>query len=175
MTGVFRYWAMMPLKRKRAKYVHPADREVFTRVQHHFELRCLPSPFAGPLRTAPVVLLYLSPGLHRRDIGNAKSRSFRKFHAKRLGGLQPLPGPMDLFKSSKWFLERTKSIGTFDNVRRKIAVLNISPYHSRTFNDMPLLTALPSCRVALEWAQQVLFPEAIAGKRIVVCMRAARF
>jgi hypothetical protein len=35
--------------------------------------------------------------------------------------------------------------------------------------------ALPSSRVSLAWAQEKLFPEAEAGKRIVICMRSATY
>lgn len=60
-------------------------------------------------------------------------------------------------------------------MQTKVAILNIGAYHSKTFADVPLLAALPSSRVSLDWAQRVLFPQAIAGNRIVICLRAARF
>jgi hypothetical protein len=37
------------------------------------------------------------------------------------------------------------------------------------------LLALPSSPVSLGWAQDVLFPDAEAGKRIVICMRSASY
>jgi hypothetical protein len=37
------------------------------------------------------------------------------------------------------------------------------------------LLALPSSRVSLAWAQEVLFPAAEAGDRIVICMRSAAY
>jgi hypothetical protein len=54
-------------------------------------------------------------------------------------------------------------------------LLNIGAYHSKTFADAPLLAALPSSRASISWAQDVLFPEAEAGKRVVICLRSARF
>jgi hypothetical protein len=56
-----------------------------------------------------------------------------------------------------------------------IAFLNIGAYKSREMNDTELLAALPSSRVCLDWAQQELFPAAEAGKRVVICLRAAKF
>jgi hypothetical protein len=38
-----------------------------------------------------------------------------------------------------------------------------------------LLAALPSSRVAIDWAQNVLFPDAIKGKRVVICLRSAKY
>jgi hypothetical protein len=54
-------------------------------------------------------------------------------------------------------------------------VLNIGAYHSKTFTDYPLLAALPSSRVSIDWAQSVLFPQAMRGERVVVCLRSAHF
>jgi hypothetical protein len=58
-TDIFDFWSNLPSDTK----VHPADKPIFNRVStdlkhgHGFDLRCLPLPFAGRLRTAPVVLL----------------------------------------------------------------------------------------------------------------------
>ena len=38
-----------------------------------------------------------------------------------------------------------------------------------------MLAALPSSRVSIDWAQRVLFPEAMSGRRVVICLRAARY
>ncbi len=54
-------------------------------------------------------------------------------------------------------------------------MLNIGAYHSKIFADAPLLAALPSSRASIDWAQSVLFPEAIAGRRVVICLRSAHF
>ena len=76
---------------------------------------------------------------------------------------------------SNWFARRTKCFGDWETVRHHVAVLNIGAYWSKTFNDAPLLAALPSSRTSIAWAQDVLFPQAITGERVVVCLRAARF
>jgi hypothetical protein len=56
-----------------------------------------------------------------------------------------------------------------------VAVLNIGAYHSRAFADTPLLAALPSSRMSIAWAQKVLFPQAISGDKVVICLRATHF
>ena len=68
-----------------------------------------------------------------------------------------------------------KFLGDWQHARDKIAPMNIGAYHSKSFVDHDVLASLPSSRVALDWAQSVLFPEAEAGKRVVVCMRSARY
>lgn len=61
---IFEFWSSIdPTAR-----IHPADADVFRRVPRHgFDLDALPGCFMGPLRTAPVVLLFLSPGLDIDD------------------------------------------------------------------------------------------------------------
>jgi hypothetical protein len=76
---------------------------------------------------------------------------------------------------TNWFKSRTRSFGEWDNVRHKVAILNIGAYHSKTFKDHSVLAALPSSRVSLEWAQSERFPKAEVGKRIVICMRSASY
>ena len=56
---IFDFWADCP----RDARVHPADIASFSRPfignVDTFDRRCLPTCFAGPLRTEPVVLLYV--------------------------------------------------------------------------------------------------------------------
>jgi hypothetical protein len=62
-----------------------------------------------------------------------------------------------------------------DSAVDKIAFLNIDAYHSEKFGDWHMLTALPSSRMALDWAQFELFGQAEEGKRVVVvCLRSAQ-
>jgi hypothetical protein len=167
---IFRFWATV----KRKDRIHPADRDVFARVkQHSFDLKCLPGCFAGRLRTAPVVLLYLSPGWSPKDRNDAVSKSGQDYYMRRRRGDEPFRGPG--YPGYKWVTSRTKCFGDWDEMGSNIAVLNIGAYHSKSFSDTPLLAALPSSRMSISWAQEVLFPQAIAGKRVVICLRAARF
>lgn len=169
-TDIFKFWDL-PVKAG----PHPADREVLKRVEHNFDLKCLPGCFAGPLKTAHVVLLYLSPGQSDQDYIDAKTRRGRDRHRRVRLGHEPLVGPEDHERAWKWWSSRTKSFGYWQDLRTKVAVLNIGAYHSKIFADAPLLAALPSSRVSIDWAQSVLFPEAIAGRRVVICLRSAQF
>jgi hypothetical protein len=168
---IFEFWSEAAPSDK----VHPKDRYVLDRVKHGFDLRCLPACFAGPLKTAPVVLLYLSPGLNMKDIEEADTPEGQARHAERRKGYQPLRGPDDHEPAWRWWSGRTKAFGPWEQLQHRVAILNISAYHSRTFDDQHILSALPSCRVTLDWAQEVLFRQAENGERVVVCMRSAPF
>jgi hypothetical protein len=73
VTDIFQFWSQI----KRGAHVHPADVKAFERMdaqRHGFQLDCLPGCFAGKLKTAPIVLLYLSPGFSPLDISDARSK-----------------------------------------------------------------------------------------------------
>lgn len=148
--------------------MHPADSFVLNTVKHPFKLQTLPNCFSGPLKTAPIVMLYLSPGFRPVDVQRAKERvEQERAYETRKGYLE--------LSDVAWFQQRTKDFGDWDRVKSKVAVLNISPYKSESFANWELLASLQSCRVSIAWAQSVLFPQAIAGDRIVICMRSAKY
>jgi hypothetical protein len=168
---IFEFWSeVAPGER-----VHPRDRYAMQRVEHGFDLRCLPACYGGPLRTAPVVLLYLSPGLKQEDIDEADTPEGQARYVARRTGHQPLRGPQEHVAAWQWWSQRTKQFGPWEQLRDKVAVFNISGYHSARFMHPHVLAALPSCRVSIGWAQDVLFPQAERGKRVVICMRSARY
>lgn len=170
-TDIFKFWDI-PVK----PGPHPADREVLKRVEHHFDLGCLPRPFTGPLRTAPVVLLFLSHRLSEQDYTDAKTRSGRDRHRRTWGGEEPLWGREEHESAWKWWTKYTKCFGDWEDFQTKLAILNLSAYHCKPpFRDRRLLEELPSSRVTVDWARRVLFQKAEAGKRVVVCMMSAQF
>lgn len=170
MADIFKFWSVM----ERGQKIHPADRAVFDLMnpkRHGFKLQCLPACFFGPLRTAPVVLLYLSPGYVGVEGDDAKSEEGMDYHYRTWKGREPLRNSQ---KISDWFKSRTRPFcDDFDVARRKIAILNIGAYHSKKMYSYASMLALPSSRLTLDWAQSVLFRKAIRKERIVICMRAA--
>ena len=172
MTDIFKFWRQI----EPAATVHPADVPTFDRLkgQHEFDLKCLPLNFSGPLRTAPVVLLYLSPGFSPADRVMAKTPKGQQIYAQQRTGRARLPNASSL-SGHQWRSRRLAFVGNWEEHLDKIAVMNIGAYHSKNFSDHDTLASLPSSRVALDWAQSVLFPEAEAGRRVVVCMRAANY
>ena len=176
-ADIFDFWADVPGDAR----VHPSDQPVFARYGsveapgHGFDLRCLPLPFGGPLRTARVVLLFQSPGQSPQDVDEANTPEAHARYQKQREGRASLVGPDEHNAAWRWWAERTKRFGDWRELRDKIAYLNIGAYHSPTFRDLPVLAALPSSRAALGWAQTVLFPQAEHGERVVVCLRSAQF
>ena len=132
----------------------------------------LPAPFGGPLRTAKVVLLYLSPGLTAQDRAEADIAEVQQYFMGQRTGHAPFRTEGGGFK---WLTDRTKCFGDWALISPHLAKLNIGGYHSKTFEDAPLLAALPSSRISIGWAQDVLFPQAERGQRVVICLRSARF
>ncbi|UFW69203.1 hypothetical protein [Bradyrhizobium sp. WU425] len=172
MTDIFKFWSQIGAK----ETMHPADAPIFSRLKgkHAFDLRCLPLNFSGPLQNARVVLLYLSPGLSKHDATFAKTSAGQRFYSEQRTGRAALPNdPSSL--GYEWRRSRLRFLGDWESALDRIAVMNIGAYHSKTFTDHDVLAALPSSRKALDWAQNVLFPEAEAGKRVVICMRAAKY
>ena len=156
--------------------VHPADALVFSRVPHGFRRDCLPIGFFGPLRTAPVVLLFLSPGYSDPfDREHARSPEGQAYYRGQRDGRGRLPSASEHGPAHAWLQRILRQFAVDVSVAAdKVAVLNIGAYHSASFADYGMLTALPSSRAALDHAQTVLFPAAEAGDRTVVCLRSAR-
>lgn len=173
MTDIFKFWSQID----HGQYIHPADKTVFDRIdeeRHGFIIKnCLPAAYMGRLKSAPVVLLYLSPGFSDDDEREAKSAQGKDYYTRRWTGDEPLPGPEQAGYS--WIKSRTKDFGDYKLVKDKVAVLNIGAYHSKNVKDYSSLLALPSSRMSIEWAQNVLFPDAETGKKIVICMRSASY
>lgn len=171
MIDIFQYWAAI----RPEENTHPKDRYVLERMSHGFQLNCLPTCYSGRLRTAKVVLLYLSPGFDQLDVHEATTATARQRYVETRAGHRSLWSREEHEPGWRWWTQRTKVFGSPEDIKDKIALLNISPYHSKYFSDEHVLAALPSCRVTLDWAQQVLFPQAERGEKVVVCMRSARF
>jgi hypothetical protein len=141
-----------------------------------FEPTGLPNPFFGPLATAPAVLLFLNPGLRPYDVERADDVEAHDYFARQRTGRAPLPSKEEYEATHQWLTARLQQFGCApDMVRDKLAVLNLCPYRTKTFDTKHMLAALPSCRVCLDWAQSVLFPAAEQRSRVVVCLRSARY
>ncbi len=68
---MFKFWEGVSPSTK----VHPKDAAVFEEnEEHNLELECLPNPYYGPLRTAPIVLLYLNPGFSEKRFCRGRKR-----------------------------------------------------------------------------------------------------
>jgi len=168
---IFDFWAECPPN----ALIHPRDVPVFRRAGNMgFKLDCLPCNIWGPLKTAPVVLLYLSPGFSATDVDYAKSPRGQATYRRRRQGNEPLDSKDEHEPGWRWWTARAKAFGDSAMISDKLAILNIGAYHSETFKDAHALMALPSSRAAIDYAQTMLFPEAERGERVVICLRKPR-
>jgi hypothetical protein len=170
---IFQFWSETPV----GQFEHSEDRIVLNRMEHSFSRDCLPGPYRGRLLTAPVVLLFLSPGLDPSDPPHCASELGRRYYANQLKGNCDLPDENEHESAYKW-LKKVVSKQfdiSYEQARSTVATLNIGAYKSERFRDWGMLAALPSSRVCLDWAQSVLFPEAAAGRRTVVCLRSPKY
>jgi len=171
---IFQFWAEMPEDAN----MHPADAHVFSRLEknHDFDLTCRPGAYCGPLKTAKVVLLFLSPGLDPTDAVHGASPEGKKYYANQRSGTAMLPDAKQHEAAQNWLASATKQFGLdYEEARSTVAMLNIGAYKSKSFPDWHMLAALPSSRVCLDWAQSVLFPQAESGERVVVCLRSPNY
>jgi hypothetical protein len=170
---IFQFWDQVGP----SAFVHPLDEAVFRRLGpkgHGFFPAGCPGNFMGPLKTASVVLLYMSAGLSPEYVALASSPKGRQYLCERRKGQQPLPDIT--MPGGSWWLERTKCFEVpASTIASNVAFLNISAYQSKTMQNPELLAALPSSRACIDWVQEKLFPEAEQGKKIVICLRAAKF
>lgn len=167
---IFDFWAQMP----EGDCVHPADKEVLCRIKHSFFLECFPGPYRGPLKTANVVLLFLSPGLGGAQVDHAGVPGAREYYSRQKSGQASLPDATEHREAKEWIEKVIRQFGVdYEEARASgtLAILNIGAYKSKSFPDWPSLAALPSSRACLDWAQTVLFRDAELGKRVVVCLR----
>jgi hypothetical protein len=96
---LFSFWSKVPGDAR----FHPEDERTFNRASHHFQLGCLPTNCLGPLRTAPVVLLFLSPGFREEDIAQANTREGQAYYLRQRAGYADLPSEADHPGAWRWW------------------------------------------------------------------------
>ena len=158
-------------------HVHPDDAAELERNHHALALDTLVGPFMGPVRTAPVVLLTLNPGFSTGEAREAAQiPAARESMANNLGGDAPLPAWVGNPSGREWTTRRLRQFGLgYEDAEARIAFINLIPYRSREgAKDMRMADRLESSRMVRAWARDTLFPEAVAGERVVVCLRSAK-
>ncbi len=142
-VDLFDFWSGVPGD----AHWHPEDERVLARVPHRFKTECLPNPFFGPLRTAPVVFLFLSPGFRPEDLEHARCEKGQDYYKRQRTGDAPLPGKADYEPTWRWWKRKIGKLGIdLEEARCHVAFLNINAYKSKSFTGYHMLARLPSCR-----------------------------
>jgi hypothetical protein len=131
MADIFEFWPRI----KRGERIHPADREVFGRIdaqRHGFQTRLSSPLLCRATEAASIVLLYLSPGHDEKTTDDAKTKEGKDHHFRTYKGDEPL---RDNGPGRKWVEGRTKIFGSYETIKRNFALLNIGAYHSKDVKD----------------------------------------
>jgi hypothetical protein len=159
------------------------------------KLSLSPVPYAGDVAHAKFVILSLNPGLDYVDYwAETRRPEFRKRMEDNLrqsfrgvefpffgldpelcwhGGFRVLGGK-NFAASSGRSPKRASTKNYFKALRdlsKKLACLELVPYHSPSFHAHALIKDLPSCRIVKEFVHESLVPDAKAGKRILIVTR----
>jgi hypothetical protein len=182
------FWNISPeeLRTDEGMFVHPEDREdVENLFDYHKDfLNTYPAPYWGPLRTAKLVLAYAGPGNtigqgENGDVGQAQSVDWLARRHNSLSGDAPLDDKLHHGVLQSWFRTRLRSVlkdrdANLDQFSNAIAFINLTAYRG-TETKWEEVAFLPSTQVMRNWARSDLFPDAEAGRRVVIIMRAHKW
>jgi hypothetical protein len=161
----------------------------------HLGLR--PSPYNGDLAKAKVFILMLNPGLHILDYFSLSDKEFcrentRVIRQKRLNKKYPFtslnpslswaPGSeywrkkLDCLIQKTMKLKKLNYLDTLSYLSKKIAILQLYPYHSKEFGIPRKIQKLElkSARLIREFVKNVLVKEAQSGKILLIVARGAK-
>ena len=176
----------------------PQDFESFIAVSRfddwRMHLRLLPQPYGGDLRKAEIFILLLNPGLGYTDYwGESRMESFRKRLESNLRqDLEGIEFPFLWLDPELcwhggfvWWEKKLREvinviarerfngryIDALRDVSKKLASLELLPYHSFSFGAHRLIDELPSVKVIREFVRGKLVQEAKSGKKTLIVTR----
>jgi hypothetical protein len=164
---------------------------------HRLHLSLLPVPYEGDLSHAEIVILLLNPGFSYTDYwAETKMPTFRQRRKDTLR--QSFKGvefpflELDLqfcwHSGFIWWEKKLRKVITeiaakkfkgryFEALRdlsRKLACVELVPYHSPSFRAHALIDQLPSVKIVRKFVRESLVPAANAGKRTLIVTRQAK-
>jgi hypothetical protein len=130
---------MNPWTRLRPKppFVLPEDAHAAS----DHELRLPPGPWYGPLNTAPVVALMLSPGVNSADFLDVQDPKFLATSLAQLTGDSPFPFHLPRWShtaAGQYWAPRLRDLAdatTDELVAERFAVAQLLPYHSKSWQE----------------------------------------
>ncbi len=164
-----------------------------TNDESRFQFSLLPVPYVGDLGRADVFILMLNPGFETVDYwGEYESRAFRQALERNLkqhrrGTEFPFLGldPRFCWHSGYVYWEGKlrgiiRALAAEKNLRyrdalkvvsKRIACVELVPYHSAHFGGGALAKRLPSAQIAQQWVENALVPRARRGEVLIVATR----
>jgi hypothetical protein len=164
---------------------------------HRLLLSLLPVPYAGDLRHAEFVILLLNPGFSYTDYWAESKRP--EFRQRRIVNLrQSFEGvdfpfmeldPQFCWHSGfVWWEKKLRDVITvisqkklkghyveaLRDLSRRLASVELVPYHSPSFRAHALINHLPSVKMVQKFVRESLVPAANAGKRTIIVTRQAK-
>lgn len=159
----------------------------------HFSL--LPTPYVGNIENADIYILMLNPGFNLAEYyAEFESKAFRQTAIKNLQQAFDAKGywfwcldPQFCWHPGYWYWERklTKIAKKLQQARkstykdalyemsRRIAVVELVPYHSRSYRGRDLTKILHSSELAKNWVHQTLLPKVSENGAVIVVARQA--
>lgn len=140
-----------------------------------FKFDLIAGPYMGPLLFAPIVVLTTNGGYDGARVGGNWFERDPAGHVRHLSGQANLPLFGNDEGARRFTLKIPKRFG-FTSIRQfrsDFAFVNIFPYKTPEKADIErrLMRLLPSVRDMRAWADQTLFQDARARKRVVIVAR----
>jgi hypothetical protein len=164
---------------------------------HRLHLSLLPIPYGGDLAHAEIVILLLNPGFSYIDYWAEYKRP--EFRQRRIDSLRQSFEGVDFpfleldpqfcwHGGFVWWEKKLRDVITaiadkkfnrcyleaLRDLSRKLASIELVPYHSPSFRAHALIDQLPSVRMAQKFVHESLVPAANAGDRTLIVTRQAK-
>lgn len=153
--------------------VHADDKAHLRRDQ--FQTQLYPVPWAGPILSADVFLLFLNPGYVSREDEYEKQPELARLLRDNLKGDQPYFYLLEEFRNHPGYdwARRTFGEGIKEHLSR-ICVLQLVAYHSTDGSAArKMATSLPSSKKMIKFVQNSLLASARSGKVGLVVARSS--
>jgi hypothetical protein len=158
----------------------------------HFSL--YPHPFAGDLSRADIFLLQLNPGMNLADYhvewnGPAFRSIMTRNIRQNLEGVEfpfwPLDPKLCGTTGFRWWESKLRDVCTIiaqkkyngrylealRELSRRLAVIELVPYHSIAFDSGSLIRELPSAKAAIRFVTNDLLKRVRSGRALIVAVR----
>ncbi len=158
-----------------------------------FHLSLLPVPYGGNIEQADIIILLLNPGFHISDYH--AELHMPAYREKAIANIRQSDtktefpfiwlDPQFCWHSGfMWWEKKLQSVlkiiaeknnctylSALQNMSKRLAQIELVPYHSKFFGTHRLLEKLPSSIIVREFVKSVLVPEARNGNKTIIVTR----